>query len=338
MAEARRDEADRKAIFRCFRSRALIKGEELSFDGRTSARLKGQAIRRGFTGLQGGLRRTLSPLERIVIRMRIATTGEAYNHEWWADWASAPDWFKKFHEVFLESWLFYPPKGTELEAEKLGDKIGYEFEYQRRKLERASSDPDFVERWKLAEYGPPEPLVLPPELKDEEVVYHYLIDGYTDWREYSVEQFRKLKLLQGKILKLLPKLGDDGVPFTKGMSVGGVRAQAVDLDIDLDGTHEREHVLRILERYYDLIAQLPNRRKIADFIVARLPKDRQKFLKNEAQYRAFTERLRHTYFSKIDLGPAARGMPRKSEKMTPHRSRLLIYTPDIASRRETKSI
>lgn len=336
MDEVRRNEADRKTIFDCFRSRALVKGEELSFDSTISARLKAQAVRRGFTGDHGGLQRTLSPLGRVVVRMRIATTGEAYNHEWWAEWASAPDWFKKFHEVFLESWLFYPPNGTELEAEKLGDKIGYEFEYKRRKLERASSDPEFVENWKWAEYGPPEPLYLPPELKDEEVVHQYPIDGYTDWREYSGEQLRKLKILHGKILKLVPKMGDEGVPFVKGMSAGGVRALAVNLDKDLEGTHEREHVLRILERSFDLIAQLPNRREIADFIVARLPRDRREFLQDSTQYRAFTERLRHTYFSKIDLGPAARGMPRKSEKMTPRRSRLLIYTPDIASRRETK--
>jgi hypothetical protein len=335
---ARKDEAERKAVFRCYRSRALIKGEELSFDGGISARLKAQAVCRGFIGERSKLRRKLSPLERMVIRMREATTGEEYNHEWWADWVSTPDWFKKFHEVILESWLFYPPEGSELEPRKLGDKIGYEFEYKRRKFERASGDPEFVERWKLAEYGLPEPVVLPPEWKDEKVVHHFVIDGYTDWKEYAIESLRKLKVIQAKILQLCSKLGADFVPFAKGMSTGAERAQRVDLDDDLAGSDERDNILQILERNYDLIAQLRNRREIADFIIARLPEGRREFLKNEAQYRAFIERLRHTYFSKIDLRPAARGMPRKSEKMTPHRSRILIYTPDIASRRETKSM
>ena len=337
MDEDRRDEKERREIFQCFASRALVQGEELLFNSATSARLKRQAVRRGFTGDKGGLRKNLYPLERMVIRMRIATTGDSYDHEWWADWASTPDWFKKFHQVILESWLFYPAEGDPLDPRKLGEKIGYEFEYKRRKFERAINDADFVERWKRSESGPPEPVKLPPELKDEEIVYHFLIDGFEDWREYSIASLEKLKALHAKILLLLPKLGADAVLFTKGMSQGGERAQAVDLDSDLAGRDEREHILRILEHCYELIAQLRNRREIADFIIARLPDDRQKFFKNEAQRHAFIERLRHTYFSKIDLGPAARGMPRKSEKVTPHRSRLLIYTPDIASERERKS-
>ena len=337
MDEDRRDEKKRREIFECFASAAFVQGKKLLFNSATSTRLKRQAVYRGFTGDKGGLRKRLSPLERMVIRMRIATTGDEYDHEWWAAWASTPDWFRKFHEVILESWIFYPREGSGLDPRKVGEKVGYELEYKRRKFERAISDADFVERWKRSESGPPEPVELPPELKDEEIVYHFLIDGFADWREYSIASLEKLKALHAKILLLLPKLDADAVLFTKGMSQGGERAQAVDLDSDLAGSDEREHILRILEHCYELIAQLRNRREIADFIIARLPDDRQKFLKNEAQRHAFIERLRHTYFTKIDLGPAARGMPRKSEKVTPHRSRLLIYTPDIASRRERKS-
>lgn len=308
----------------------------MSFDGVVSARLKGQAISRGFTSERGRLRKGLSPFERIVIRMRAATTGDSYDHEWWAEWASAPDWFKKLHEVVLESWLYYPQEGCALDARKLGDKIGYEFRHKRRKLERAISDAGFVERWKLAEYGPPGPLVLPPEWKDEKVVHHFLIDGYTDWTEYSADGLRELKMLEAKIFKYLAKMGAEFAAFSSGLGAGAERAQAVDLDEDLLGCDERENLLRILEHNYDLIAQLRNRREIADFIIDRLPEKRRKFLANEAQRHAFIERLRHTYFGKIDLRPAARGMPRKSEKITPRRSRLLIHTPDIASAHESR--
>jgi hypothetical protein len=169
MDEDRRDEKKRREIFECFASPAFVQGEKLLFNSVTSTRLKRQAVRRGFTGDKRGLRKSLSPLERMVIRMRIATTGDAYDHEWWAGWASTPDWFKKFHQVILESWLFYPAEGAPIDPRKLGEKIGYEFEYKRRKFERAREDADFVERWKFAESGPPEPLELPPELKDEKV-------------------------------------------------------------------------------------------------------------------------------------------------------------------------
>lgn len=331
MGEGIRDENERRAIFRLFRSPATIAGEKMLFDGVIAARVKGQAVRRGFAGPSGRLRRGLSPLERIVIRMREETTGEAYNHEWWADWVSTPEWFKKFHEAILQSWLFYPAEGAGLDARKLGDKVGYELEYGRRKFERAVADSDFVERWKLAEFGPPEPPVLPPELKGEEVVYRYVVDGYTDWQVYATDGLRKLKKLQEKIWKYLPRLGADFAAFSSGLGDGAGRAMEVDLDDDLTGIDERGNVLRIIERNYDLIAQLRNRRDVADFIVARLPENRRQFLQNEAQRRAFIERLRHTYFGKMGFRPAARGMPRKSEKITPRRSRLLIYTPDIAS-------
>lgn len=334
MAESRPTEEERKAIFRCFRSRVSIAGEEMVFDGVIAARLKRQALARGFTDDRGRLRKGLSPFECMVIRMRAATTGDPYDHEWWADWVSAPAWFKKFHEVILESWLFYPPGDLALDPRKLGDKIGYEFEYKRRKFERAIGDPSFVEQWKLAEYGPAEPLELPPAWKDEKVVRHYLIDGYTNWANYAADGVAALKRLQAKIYRYLPKLGADFSAFTTGLGAGAKRAETVDLDKDLLGVDERENVYRILEHNYDLIAQLRNRREIADFIVDRLPEQRRAFLQNEAQRRAFVERLRHTYFGKIDLSPAARGMPRKSEKITPHRSRLLIHTPDIASGHE----
>jgi hypothetical protein len=331
MGKAKRNEEKRKAIFRLFRSRALLVGEEMSFDSVISARLKAQAIGRGFTDDRGRLRKGLSPFERIVIRMRSASTGDSYDHEWWADWTSTPEWFKKFHEVFLESWLFYPPAGCAVEPEKLGDKIGFEFCHKRRKLERAASDPGFIERWKLAEYGPPEPPVLPPEWKDEKVVHQYLIEGYTDWWKYAAEGLRELKRLEARIFKYLPQMGAEFAAFTSGLGAGAKRAEAIDLDDDLLGIDERENLLRILEHNYDLIAQLRNRREIADFIVDRLPEKRRMFLKDEGQRHAFIERLRHTYFGKIDLGPAARGKPRKSEKIAPRRSRLLIHTPDIAS-------
>jgi hypothetical protein len=336
---AKLDDAEkrRREIFGLFRSPAFVSGEKLLFDTSISARVKGQAVRSGFANERGRLRKDLSPLERIVVRMRIETTGDAYDHEWWAAWASTPEWYKKFHEVMLESWLFYPLDATKLDPWKLGDKIRCELEFKRRKFERAIVDPEYVERWKLAEYGPPEPVELPPELRNEKVVYRYAIGGFTDWAEYAGLAVRKLKALEREVFRYLPQLREDFARFTAGMSHGAKRAQDIDLDEELLGTDEREKVLRILETNYEVIAQFRNRREITDFIVARLPLERQSFLKNEAQRKAFIERLRHTYFTKIGLGPAARGMPRKSEKITPRRSRLLIYTPDIASGDEPRT-
>jgi hypothetical protein len=224
-----------------------------------------------------------------------------------------------------------------LDARKLGAKIGYELEYKRRKFERASRDMEYVERWKALTYGPPQPLNLPPSLKDEKVVHVFLIERYDDWTEYAVDSLAKWKLVLEKILRLSAKLGPNISAFTKGLAEGSAKAQAINLDDDLEGIDEYESVVRILENNYEMIAQLRNRTELADFIIARLPEHRREFLKNVAQYRSFSERLRHTYFTKIELKLAARGMPRKSEKSEPRRSRILIYTPDIKSEREKDS-
>jgi hypothetical protein len=134
------------------------------------------------------------------------------------------------------------------------------------------------------------------------------------------------------------RLEGDYPAFIKAMGEGAERAQGIDLDRDLTGNEERDHILRILERNFEVISQMRNRKEVADFILERLPVsvDRREFLKQPAQFRAFTERLRNTYFSKIDLRLAARGGPRKSEKSEPRRSRILLYTPEISSGSETQ--
>jgi hypothetical protein len=324
----------RRMLFRCFPSNAVVNGEPQPLDSWISAQMKRNAVYRGFDNGSGRLRDGLNPLEKMVVRMRDATTGESYNHEWWADWVSSPEWFKNLHKTILENWLFYPPEGSCIDPKKLGEKIGYELEYKRRKLERAAVDSEFVENWKTACGFDPEPIELPEELKGQEVRHTFLIDGYADWQVYAKRSLVSLGILRGKIFALQSQLGNQLASFAEGFARGVRRAEEVNLDDDLFGTDDRAHILRILEHDYERISQLLNQRRIVDHIIDQLPARRRQFFSNEIQRKAFAERLRNTYFSKIELRPAARGAPPKSGNITPKRSRIIVITPDTPSERE----
>jgi len=324
----------RRRVFRWYRSPAVVNGKPQLFDSWISARIKRAAVYRGFDDGNARLRKKLTPLEKMVIRMRDANTGESYNHEWWAEWVSSPQWFKNLHETILENWLFYPLNGGSIDPTKLGEKIGYEFEYKRRKLERAAVDSEFVENWKAACGFDPEPLELPPELKDEEVRHHFVIDGFTDWQLYARQSLVKLGVLRRKIFALQSLLEDDFTPFAAGLARGAKRAGAVNLDDDLFGIDERQHILRILENDVELIAQLRRPHDIVDHIIAQLPARRRRFFSNRDHRKRFAERLRNTYFSQIDLQSEAKGRPPKAGKSKVKRPRIIIYTPDTPSERE----
>src|SRR6266516_999226 len=103
-------------LFHCFASRAEIKGKSILIDIEGSKRLKEKAVFRGFTTKSGIARKNLTTWDWLVIVMRDATSGEPFNHEWWAAELTKPNWLRNLETLFGEGWLYFPMDGQRIDA------------------------------------------------------------------------------------------------------------------------------------------------------------------------------------------------------------------------------
>ena len=172
-----------EALFHCFASRANVNGKCITVGVEDSIALKREAVFRGMTTKSGMPKKNLNWLEMAVALMREATTGEHYNHEWWAGEISKPDWVKRFDEHYGESWLDFPSAPEELTPHTLGSKVGYVLTFHERRLHSSLSDADFLRKWEAAEVRKGMRGTEPEFEKKTRVVF----TGFDSWQEYANE-------------------------------------------------------------------------------------------------------------------------------------------------------
>src|SRR5262249_37215233 len=119
-------------IFRCFASRAQIKGKSILIDVDAARQLKEKALFRGFTTKSGVPRKNLTTWDWLVIVMRDATSAEDFNHEYWAAELSKPKWLRKLETLFGNGWLYFPMDGQSIDAKTIGERIAYQFALMER--------------------------------------------------------------------------------------------------------------------------------------------------------------------------------------------------------------
>jgi hypothetical protein len=308
-----------EGIFRCFVSRAQVGRKTIPVDVAAAERLKYAAVFRGFMTRKAVPRRNLTAWERLVIVMRDVTSGESFNHEWWAAEISKPEWVKKLDNLLGGSWLYYPTCDDGLNPRRLGDRIGYQLGLQERKLSRAIGDSAYrsqAEKIELAK------AIRGGVDRENMHKWRLVIPGYSSWKEFAQENVKIMPQLRQLLVAIA---GDQPLPdsalFLEGLTQGTRRAMKVDLDSELSDDNEREEVVDILRCHWPEIDKMKSRREITDFILARLPDRRRKFLEQsrnteeQHQFKRFVERLRQTYYEPIGLRPRGRGRPEKNREI-----------------------
>lgn len=297
-------------IFACFASPIDKRGKRQLIGVAEAERLKQAAVLRGFATRAGRPRKNLSCLEHLVIVMRDATSGEDFNHEWWAAEVSKPTWVHRLDTVFRRGWLYFPAEKQELTARNLGDRIGFELAFTERKLGRLLRESTYRNRTEAAELEKARRGLQPSDRKKVRVA----IPGYDNLRQLASERYANIQGIRQTIMAVAGGLRERASDeFIQGLAGGTQRAHEVDMEDALSQFNEREEVATILSEGWSQITQMRTRREITDYVIAHLPDKQRSFLEeNRAQRLRFVERMRQTFYEQIDLRPAARGRPVKS--------------------------
>jgi hypothetical protein len=305
-------------LFRCFASRACVKGKEIIVDGEVARGLKERAVTRGFTTKNGALRKNLSVWEQIVMLMREATSGEPFNHEWWAAEVTKPNWLRKLETLFGEGWLYFPMDGQSIDAKTIGERIAYQLTLSERKFERMLSDRLYRERRQKSNVEKAK-RGLEREFADK---VRLVIPGYRSPKEFSEEALQNIPMVRTVVMAVgARESGKAFSEFVRATEEGIRKAESINLDDELSEFSEREEVIRILSENCIAVDRMKTRSQITEFIVSQLPEQRQRFLEvrrkedgKRANYHRFVERLRQTYYEAIGLRPRGRGRPENREK------------------------
>jgi len=307
-----------EGIFRCFASRAKIKGKSVLIDVDAAKRLKEKAICRGFTTKSGTPRKGLTTLDWLVIVMRDATSGEDFNHEWWAAELTKPNWLRRLETLFGNGWLYFPMDGQSIDAKTIGERIAYQFTLQERKFERMLKDRSYLKRYEESDLEKAK-RGLEREFASK---VRLVIPGYRNRKEVAKEGLKAVPIVRTMVMAVGARESGRGFSeFVRGTEEGIRKAESINLDDELSEFNEREEVIRILSEHCIAIDRMESRSQITEFIVSQLPERRQRFLeirreedRKKVNYHRFVERLRQTYYEVIGLRPRGRGRPENREK------------------------
>lgn len=305
-------------IFRCFASRAEIEGNAILIDVEAAKRLKEKAIFRGFTTKGGIPRKNLRTWDWLVIVMRDATSGEAFNHEWWAAELTKPNWLRKLQTLFGDGWLYFPMDGQSIDAKTIGERIAYQLTLLERKFDRMLKDPLYRERCEKSDL---EKAKRGLEREFAQKV-RLAIPGYRSRRELAEEGVKTIPMVRTAVMAVgARECGRGFSEFVRATEEGIRKAESINLDDELSEFNEREEVIRILSENCITIDRMKSRSQITEFIVSQLPEQRQRFLEirrkedgKQVNYHRFVERLRQTYYEAIGLRPRGRGRPENREE------------------------
>jgi hypothetical protein len=305
-------------LFRCFASRATIKGTSVLIDVDAAKRLKEKAVFRGFTTKSGIPRKNLTTWDWLVIVMRDATSAEDFNHEYWAEELTKPKWLRKLETLFGNGWLYFPMEGQSIDAKTIGERIAYQFTLMERKCERILKDRTYRERYEQNE------VEKAKRGFEREVAskVRLIIPGYRGHRDLARESLRAIPGVRAVVMAVgARKCGRDFAEFVRATEEGIRKAESVDLDDELSEFNEREEIIRILSERCAAIDRMKNRSEITELIVSQLPERRRSFLNirrgddgQRVNYHRFAERLRQTYYEPIGLRPRGRGRPENRDE------------------------
>jgi hypothetical protein len=305
-------------IFHCFASRAQVKGKSILIDVGAARRLKEKAIFRGFTTKSGIPRKNLTTWDWLVIVMRDATSGEDFNHEWWAAELTKPNWLRKLETLFGNGWLYFPMDGQSIDPKTVGERIAYEFALMERKCERMIKDRCYLDRCEDSDLEKAK-RGLEREFASKVRLF---IPGYRNRRQLAEESLKAIAMVRTVVMAVgARESGKVFSEFVRATEEGIRKAEKINLDDELSEFNEREEVIRILSENCIAIDRMDRRSQITKFIVSQVPERRQRFLEirrkedgKRVNYDRFVERLRQTYYESIGLRPRGRGRPGSSQK------------------------
>jgi hypothetical protein len=305
-------------IFHCFASPAKVKGKSILIDVEAAKKLKEKAILRGFTTKSGIPRRNLTTWDRLVIVMRDATSGEEFNHEWWAGELTKPNWLRNLETLFGNGWLYFPMDGQSIDAKTMGERIAYQLTLSERRCGRMLKDPLYRERCEKSDL---EKAKRGIEREFAQKI-RLVIPGYRSRREVAEEGLKAIPMVRTIVMTVgAQEFGTAFSEFVRATEEGIRKAESINLDDELSEFNEREEVIRILSEHCIAIDRMESRSQITEFIVSQLPERRQRFLEirrkedgKKVNYHRFVERLRQTYYEAIGLRPRGRGRPENREK------------------------
>jgi hypothetical protein len=305
-------------IFRCFASRAQIKGKTVLIDVDAARELKRKAVFRGFTTKSGIPRKNLSTWDWLVIVMRDATSAEDFNHEYWAEELTKPKWLRKLETLFGDGWLYFPMDGQSVDAKTVGERIAYQFALMERKCERILKDRSYREHSEQSEL---EKAKRGFEREFASKV-RLITPGYRSRRDLAGESLKAIPMVRAVVMAVgARESGKAFAEFVRATGEGIRKAESINLDDELSEFSEREEVIRILSERWVAIGRMESRSEITELIISQLPEPRQSFLNirrkddgERVNYHRFAERLRQTYYEAIGLRPRGRGRPENRDE------------------------
>ena len=298
-------------LFGLFSSPALIDGKRVSIGVTESCRIKETAVMRGFLDENGEPFAWCGWKEFLIATLRDVTTPAPYNHEWWAQHVSKPEWVTRLESAVLKLWIYYPQSAQVAEAKEIGSRLGYDLTILERKSGEAASNVSFLEKWEDVEFKR-ELAGVPVENRDHTKVISL---GTKSFYARVSAQFETTQELR----KLAFQLSQEGSlkesqDFLAGYQLGSTRANTVCDDELYWQFDERQAVAETLQGYWTSVETMQTLTEVTDFIRSHLPDGTKQFLYNSPEADAsFAERAKKLY-QKIGLKKGSVGRPRKLGK------------------------
>jgi len=295
-------------LYGLFRSPALLDGKKVSVGVAESSQFKKSAVIRGYVDESGEPLPWIGWKESLVMILRDMTTPAPYNHEWWAQHVSKPDWLTQLEKTVMKLWIHYPEPTEFADAKELGSRLGYELTLLERKCGEATSSISFLERWEDVEFKS-ELSAMPPASSDRtEVVFMGAksFSAYVSAELKSTQELRKFAIAQSQEGGL-----SDSQDFLSGYKLGSDRAnKACDDDLYWQ-FFERQAVAETLQGYWTSVEGMATLTEVTAFVRSHLPTETKVYLDKVPEADAsFGDRMKKLY-QKIGLRKGSAGRPRK---------------------------
>lgn len=295
-----------EALFDCFSSKALIGGEVVLIGKAESLLLWKAAIRQGLLapGVDG---RDANWKIRLVMFLRSSFTAAHYDHEWWGAQTFLPEWARRVQEVYLHDWRYFPKTPEELNARKLGAKIGYSLTMGELMVDKVLRDEAFREQWERREFE--NAIQGQEDMADRTRIIY---PGFQSSQE-MLEAGRESALVLRK--EVASRAASEATPEEHADFIGAYAEGAANakgkLPEQLAAYEEQTDVASILvENAVHIERHCENRTEVNLLVRRNLPKWKREFLEDETHWLAFTERMRERY-EKVGLKKRGRGRPKK---------------------------
>lgn len=244
--------------------------------------------------------------EQISFILRRSQAGMPEFHERWMAFLKTPPWVHYMRAEFLDDWLYFPIKDSDLKPSKIGKRVGEWFGKFAASMNRIGRDPSFAD----------EIVAAGLETVDDDIEDVFGDDFADALRSNTGRMIRDRSAIVGRIMRVASRtpVGESSeffAGFSNGVKSGRKLVEQSRVEID----QERRFIAELLTSEWERVMRMASRSEVRDYVETNLPaRMRRSIVKSEDGRQSFHDRIL-SICKQSGLRLAGRGKPRKLEKL-----------------------